>query len=479
MSLTTRLLLYFQAALAMILIAFCTILYGFAHWYIHHEAQDRLDAATSTLIGSLDIEPDNVEWEPRDRDLVIGPGPLGGSIYWFLTDATGAKVDQSPLPGTADLVNEIGLDPNRPMQSSRWLVTHKWAVPPGTSEPDWVRERTGEEIEKGEHPALIFTVGVRTAPIQNTLRTLALALGGVSLLTWLVSLAIGRSVCRRALRPVTEMARAAREMNIDDRQTALPPAGAKGELEDLHSSLSDLLNRLQSALERERRFTAEASHQLRTPIGTILGQVEVALRKPRAAEEYERVLGIVQRQASQLSRSAEGLLFLARADTETQSPAFERLDLAQAIRDLATSLAEHPRHGDLVLEWPVESPFPILAHPSLLRELLFNLVDNAFKYSPPGTPVTLRLDREDRSIRLCVEDRGSGISTADHQRLFQPFFRSDEARRQGIVGTGLGLAIVARIARLFQATISVTSEPGHGTQFQLHFPSQESKEGMI
>jgi signal transduction histidine kinase len=474
MSLTTRLLLFALAALAVVLIGFSITLYALASGYIHWQAQERVALASNTLVASVDIEPDSVEWEPSDRDVKLGTGPLGEPVHWFITDASGRPVDHSPQPGTEDLMAEVRGDPLRATPTgSHWLVVRRLVHPPGKAGEQLIRERTPEEIVKGEHPALIFTVGMRLDRADRALWMLAAGLACLSAVVWLVGVAAGRRVCRWALHPLTEMANAARCMSVKDFAGRLKPPGVSGELDDLHAAINGVLDRLQEVFERERRFTSEASHQLRTPLATILGQIEVAIRRPRTPEEYERTLKVIHRQAAHLAKTVEGLMFLARA-TARGSPALGRIDLAVSMSELLESLAQHPRHPDLILTIDPAPGGPIWvdAHPALLRELAHNLVDNALKYSPPGTPVTVRLFPESGGATLVVEDHGTGVPADDLPHLFEPFFRSSAAR--GVSGSGLGLAVAARIVVAFGARIEAVSQPGEGTRITVSFPRPAS-----
>jgi signal transduction histidine kinase len=476
-SLTTRLLVFFQAALAVVLLIFCSAIYTAARWYVHHQADDAAERATATLVASVDIEPGSVEWEPSDRDVSLGPGPLGGTIHWYITDARGTLIDRNPVPGTAELLTAAGTDPAQPPNVEGWVLSRRLVHPPGARGDQLTRDRTKEEAEKGEYPALVFTTGVRTGPLRAALNTLAAGLAGVALAVWLGALAVGRWVCRRALRPVTEIAEAARSMRAEDAGSRLPPPGARGELEELHAAISGLLGRLHAALGRERRFTAEASHQLRTPLGTILGQVEVALRRPRSQEEYERVLGVVRRQAVGLTHSVEALLFLARSDADSPAPSTELIDLRQWLAECMESLASNPRFSDLSLASDASEPIWIAAHPPLLRELVGNLIDNATKYSEAGTPVVIRARTDDGNATLAVEDRGRGIAESDLPHLFEPFFRSGSVT--GVPGSGLGLAVVARVASAFGGKVGVENRRDGGTRFTVTLPLRVREENFI
>jgi signal transduction histidine kinase len=475
MSLSTRLLLFLQSVLAIILVAFSALLFVAARGYVNRQAAESVERTIATLIASVDIEADSVEWEPSDRNVSLGSGPLGGALYWSITDARGTPVDQSSVQGTQDLIAATK-DLTNPATHKGWLFANRLVHPPGATGPLLTRDRTPEEIEKGEYPALSFTAGVKTAPLDSALQTLALALIGISIGLWLAALAAGRWVCRKALEPVTEMAAAARNMAVENTSQQLPPPGARGELEELHASLSGLLERLRAALARERRFTAEASHQLRTPLATILGQVEVLQRRDRALEEYQRVIGVVNRQATQMAGAVESLLFLARSQADAHPPSLEEIDLAEWIPEYIAGLVDQPRHADLVFDALPNERFPVIAHRPLLRELVHNLVDNAIKYSPPGSPVSLRLSRNGDQTTLSVENEGPPIPAADIPHLFEPFYRSPDSQRRGITGAGLGLAVVARIANLFDARVAAVNPEHGGARFDVTFRSPVSRE---
>ena len=286
----------------------------------------------------------------------------------------------------------------------------------------------------------------------------------------MLALVCGRRLCRHVLGPVTTMARAAQAIRGDRLAFRLPISPTHDELEELGRSINTLLDRLQEAFERQRRFTGDASHQLRTPLTAILGQVEVALRQERDAAEYQRVLRIVERKTKHLRQIVESLLFLARADNEMLIPLFESIDLVPWLSEYLRSWEETPRGQDLRLEYRVDSPVPVLVQPALLAELLNNLVENAAHYSEPGSPIEVTLERDGDSALLGVEDQGIGIAADEIGLLFEPFYRSATTRGRGTSGLGLGLAVADRLARAFKGTIQVSSQPGSGSRFTLRLP---------
>ncbi len=481
LSLTNRLLVTFVGTLALVLGGFSATIYTLAHVYLYRQAEHRLSALLDTLAAAVEVSPDGVEWEPNTRPIGTGDGAT-----WLVTDGQGRVIDR-PKDGAANgLVEEAAatLSHERsaaqlPAPDGPWTVGQRRVLPAPTppSGPAPAEAKPGEV----KYPELILTAGVPLGPVRATLRTVGLALVVVSLLIWTTALAAGRWVCRRALAPVVRVAAAAETMGVADLAERLPRPGTEDELDGLVRSFNGLLDRLQESFDRQRRFTGDASHQLRTPLTAILGQIEVALRRPRPAEEYERVLAGVQRQARHLHQIVEALLFLSRADAETRLPGLEPVDLAGWVAAHLESWREHPRAGDLHVVNKAGTPVPVLAHPVLLAELLDNLLDNAAKYSPPGSPITVVVRGDGSEVVLAVEDRGPGLSPEELAHVFDPFFRTPDARRRGVAGVGLGLAITARLANAMGARVEAESTLGQGSCFAVRFeaPRRTAGAGQI
>jgi signal transduction histidine kinase len=471
MTLSTRLSLFFLTTLALVLVGFSITLYLLARMYLHRQSEERLEAALNTLVAAVEVGPGGVEWEPTERHLSLGPAAFGDQVLWLIGDDLGRIVDRSTQIGAEDFLAEASEHLRISQRSTkrldwegeRWQFRQRWIQP---RQEDAARPIASEPVSKKDekkYPALSITAGVPLGSVQATLRQLAGAQVGLSLAIWLLAMFVGRIVCRRALLPVTKMATSARAMDAADLNERLPVIGTADELEELGRAFNNLLDRLQESFERQRQFTGDASHQLRTPLAAILGQIEVALRRERPVEEYQRVLTTVQNKAEHLHQIIESLLFLARANAEARLPVQETLDLKGWLPGYLPSWKDHPRFGDIIVDAGGVGSTLIKAQPVLLGELLHILLDNACKYSAGGTPITIRLSRADGFVGVAVLDQGCGISVEDQANLFTPFFRSEDVRRRGIQGLGLGLSIAKRLADAFRGILTVESRIGEGS----------------
>jgi heavy metal sensor kinase len=475
LTLTTRLLLFFLGTLALVLAGFSTALYFLASAHLHRQSEERLETSLNTLVAAIEVHPNGVEWEPDVRQLPFDARTFGGVVVWALIDDDCRAVDGSKELAVrerlADVTQQLRTggpaDEHQDWQGERWQFRSRRLA---ATSPDAPQQPVATKYG-WIYPALSITTGVSLEPARATLRQLTVALAGLSVGVWLIAAFVGRAVCRRGLLPVTRMAASARAMTATDLDDRLPAVGTGDELDDLSRSFNGLLDRLQESFERQRRFTGDASHQLRTPLTALLGQLEVALRRERPPEEYQRVLTKVHDKAGHLRRIVESLLFLARADADAQLPERERVDLHDWLPEHLRQWSGHPRFGDIVAANGNDDPFTVQAQPAVLGELLDILFDNACKYSPPGSAIAVRVSRDGNEVCVQIEDRGCGIAEADVPHLFTPFYRSDDARRRGVEGLGLGLSIAQRLARAFGGALTVRSRVGEGSCFTLRLPA--------
>jgi signal transduction histidine kinase len=481
MSLTTRLLLFFLGSLVVVLCGFSSAVYFVAEHHLDRQAAERVEAALNTLGAAVEVTPDGVEWDTTERTLRLAPGPEHEQIVWLVTDGACHVVARSEHPYSAELLSQAPSVFEGRAEASRrvqwrdepWQLAQRWFAPgtPGTP-ASAARPADPKEMK---YPALVVLTALPLQPTLALLHKLLIALVIISLGVLGLASVAGGYVCRRALDPERRMAADARAIEAEAERRIAAPAGGD-ELTDLAVAFNGLLDRLQESVERHRRFAGDASHQLRTPLAALLGQIEVALRRDRSADEYRETLTIAQAKATHLTRIVESLLFLTRASAEAGLPSRERCELGAWLASHVAQWAGHARAADLHVMQPAE-PMAVLTHPVLLGEALNVLLDNACRYSRPGTPIALSLSKSDGRVRIEVADEGQGIEAADLPQLFTPFFRTSEALRANRTGIGLGLSIARRLAVALAGELSVTSEPGRGSRFVLTLAAERASLG--
>lgn len=478
MTLTTRLTLFFLLMQALVLLGFSIALYLLADNYLSQQADERLRTVLHAISGAVEADPDGVEWEPRGREHSLGFAPFEDQVVWYVTDNRGQIVAQSQGANSDRFIAQLSRSPQRaPNQANEahwktnsWSVGQKWIHSNRQSSAQAPTNEDASHQDEAKYGSLSITSGVSLKPLQATMRQLTYTLVGLSMFVWSVSFIVGRIVCRRALLPVQRIAVAAEGIDASDLSQRLTPLSTGDELDRLTHSFNSMLDRLQEAFERQRRFTGEASHQLRTPLTAILGQIEVVLRRERTDAEYQEVLATVHRRAAHLARMVESLLFLARADAESERPALEQVNLTTWLPQLVNTWQEHPRADEINLCAMSQEARIVQAQPELLAEIVNILVDNACKFSEPGTPITISIKQVAEGICLSVEDEGCGIDRDDLANVFQPFVRSSQARIRGLEGVGLGLSIAKRLSEVMGGELTVVSRSKRGSCFTLRLP---------
>jgi signal transduction histidine kinase len=234
-----------------------------------------------------------------------------------------------------------------------------------------------------------------------------------------------------------------------------------------------MLARIESAFLRVTRFTADASHELRTPISLIRAEAEIAVRKTRTNEEYREALRHILLEAERTSSLVEELLSLARADSGRENLNLVALDLRSLIAETANQWRQSVESRNLQFKQAIgDCQLPVLVDCRAVKRLLAILLDNAVKYTPPPGTIELRAEEHNGNAIISVSDTGIGIGKEDQQRIFERFFRVDEARSREIGGAGIGLAIADWIVQQHRGSIAVHSTISNGSTFVVELPLQ-------
>lgn len=331
-------------------------------------------------------------------------------------------------------------------------------------------------VDPSEGEARVVEAGRSYASATETLNAFAFLLTGAVLAALVLSVAGAYLLARAALWPVEAVARSARCIGAGDLSKRLPVARPNDEIGRLATTINDLLARQEAAfarreeaLERQRRFAADASHELRTPLTSITGYARMledwGLKEPEAAKKG---VGRILEQSERMNELVEDLLAVARGD-EKDAP----LELAEGdlgiVAAEAVEAARAAANGKVVIEYvPPKDPVEAAFERDRVYRAAGVLLDNAVKYTPRGGVVTVGVKREDGWARLEVSDTGAGIQAEDLPRVFERFYRADPARSKG--GTGLGLSIARQVATAHGGDIEARSKPGKGSVFSLRLP---------
>jgi len=308
----------------------------------------------------------------------------------------------------------------------------------------------------------------------------------------------GWLLARRALRPVDQMTTAARRIEAEHLGERLGGAEVDDELGRLARTLNEMLARLEAAFAQVRRFSADASHELKTPLTVVKGEIEVALRNRRDPAEYERVLRAVLEEVDSMAHLVEDLLLLSRADAGALKLESGPVELDRLVEEVAKEGEVLGQAKKVHVTIKSLEPLVLRGDGPRLKQLLRNLVDNAVKYSPAGGRVALELRRGARQsgnqatrqlgdppnrqiaqlpngpsvewVEVLVQDTGVGIPAESLPRIFERFYRVDPARARETGGAGLGLCIAKTIAEAHGGAIEVGSTPGVGSTFTVRLP---------
>ena len=354
----------------------------------------------------------------------------------------------------------------------------KW--PPATDEPSYFRlsgagsEDFGSETYYGLSVELQTAAGpmwisvARTegsdALIRSLLREFVLHAIWVSPLLMLATLAIGIFAIRNGLKPVREISRMAASIGPDATSVRLPERNLPTEIMPLVHSINHALDRLAKGFAVQREFTANAAHELRTPLAIITS----ALETMKGNSELEKLRTDVAR----MNRLVEQLLRVARLDAVALE--FGTVDLNKVASSVVAAMAPWAiAQGKAIAFAGTEWPVNVKANAHALEDALRNLIENAAAHAPPGTEVTVTVDR---AGRIDVADRGSGVPRKDRENIFKRFWRGAGEKKEG---AGLGLAIVNEIMRAHRGSVSVADNPGGGALFTLSFPPVQAADSKI
>jgi heavy metal sensor kinase len=308
-------------------------------------------------------------------------------------------------------------------------------------------------------------------PVEELAGVLAV---GLPLTIFLACLG-GYFVAGHSLAPIAHMVALARRITAESLSQRLPVRNPHDEIGTLATIFNETLTRLEQSFNGLRRFAADASHELRTPVAALRAIGEAGLQAHSDdARRLAETLGQMLEESNRLTNLIDALLVLARADSGKLPVSLEPVNaiaLANEARDLVGVLAEEKKQQIMIKTQEEGAPVPpVMADRELLRLALLNLLDNAIRYSPPGTPITLSVESEGANVAINVSDRGPGIAVTHQEKIFERFYRIDAARSRATGGSGLGLAIARSVLQSQCGSLQLTSQEGNGSTFHIRLP---------
>ena len=455
-----RLTLWSMVLLAAILTSFSGVLYVALRVTLYDNLDDTLDGSAALISGLHGTDSGGVP-----QPLLESDNPTEGESFWRILDLSGqverqAGIEIAGYPAGDPDVIQAALDGQEVFQTVQ-------------ASEGYFRVYTAPIIRDGR-VAGIVQQGLALDDVLQILAafrvTFALGLPAALLLTF----AGGQLLARRALGPVDAITRAARSISARDLSQRLHMDLPDDELGRLARTFDAMIERLDDSFRRQRRFTADASHELRTPLTVIKGDVSLALTRPRDADHYRHVLSELDEEVDQMLRLVERLLALARTDVVGWKVELNLVDVSGLLTDLCDQMAAVAGAKGLELVVQIAPSLTAQLDWDAVSQILLNLLDNAFKYTPAPGRVRVSCHRstvDSSMIDIAVSDSGKGIPAEHLSRIFDRFYRVDSARSRELGGAGLGLAIAREFAMAHGGDLLVHSVPGEGSTFTLRLPA--------
>jgi len=445
------------------------VVLGATGWALYARVDSQLSAALDRNLRLRAADLTVLVQQPRATPSLAaaGGGALieRGEVYAQLLDAHGAVLDATPPLGKAALLTSAEL---KAVLGGGPIVGERDRVP-GLDEPSRLLatplQRQGRRV--------VLVVGATAEDRAETLSSLRGAILVAGSLALVLATLVGYRLAGLALRPVEAMRRRAAEISASTPGERLPVAHTRDEVERLGSTLNDMLGRLEDAIERERGFVADAGHELRTPLALLRTELELALRHGHDPAGLREAVRAASEEVERLSRLADGLLLIARADSGSLELRREPLVADDLLETIVTRFAWRAEDSERPLAWRGASGLVVEGDRLRLEQALDNLVENALRHGA-GAVTLEAAETGDGRVELHVRDEGPGLPPSFVPRAFERFTRPDPDR--GVPGSGLGLAIVRAVAVAHGGDALAANRPGGGADVWVVLPARAASQ---
>lgn len=471
-SIRSKLTAWYVVLLGIILILFSTLLYFFLSKRLYESIDNSLKVSASVVGKTALMKYATVPLPGMEyfMEQFLGFGNL--NKFYRIYDESGnvgsrsKNIDASQFPLTQLAYSN----------SLEGKVTYETFIAPGNHS---IRVITMPIMKEGKLGNLI-QVGTSLENVKETLNGLRIFLFTAVPSVLLLATLVGRFMARRALKPVAKITQTARDIGSGvDLSKRIPVSEVKDEIGLLANTFNDMMERLENSFKHIRQFSGDASHELRTPLTVLKGQSELVLSKVRTPKEYQDVLSSNLEEINYMTRVIDDLSALAKSDELKIKMDLKPVDLGSIIEEVC-------RHAEIIAsEKNIEiiisylEPVKIPADAVRIRQMVWNLMHNAIKYTMSGGRVKISLQDKEVWALLTVEDTGIGIPEDDLPLIFNRFYRVDKARSREEGGSGLGLSICKYIVEAHKGEIEVESKVGQGTKFKIRLPLEKARKKVL
>jgi heavy metal sensor kinase len=452
-SIKFRLTVWYLVALAVMLVLFGTMAYfmlsNSLYQSLDTSLRTRAAQVQSSLLSNGPILSDGGTGETSQTTLLHGTN-------WMLLQESGSLIGTE---GVDDL-------------AAKALTGRISFANVKTADGEVIRLCATPVITEESGVTLAIIVGRSLSETEDVLRTFRNILAIAGATTAVLAGIGGLVLASQVLRPIDRMTQTARVIGESDLSRRIE-VRSDDELGRLALTLNQMIERLEMAFKRQRQFTADASHELRTPVAVIRAESTLALRRERTEDDYRKSLDLISQETRRMSAVIDKLLFLARSDAGKEQLDFEEVDLKEVLSNLSPDVEVLCEERGLHFNpGPLEN-LVVRGDRTRLQQLFLNLLANAIRYTPSGGRISVSAIRQGEAAVIAVRDTGIGISEEHLPHIFERFYRVDEARSRVDGGAGLGLSICQHIVKVHDGKIEVESRVGEGSTFTVFLPLVE------
>lgn len=459
----TRLTVWYATLLTISLLAFA-LAFSYSLYVVYMNRLDNQITSVANMMVHTVVRPSGQLMLPRDFDVILERffGIRTAGNYIQVLEPHGGVVARSSnletfsLPMSPDTYVSA-LQGHTIIETVRKLGRYPVRI---VTKPIFLREKV----------VAIVQVGSSLEGLDEIFHPLAYIFGIGIIASVATASVVGSFLARKALKPVAEITGMARRIGAENLNERLDIEVAQDEIGRLASTINEMIERLEKSFRQIKQFTADASHELKTPLTILKGEMEMALRSKDDVEYMREVLKSSLEEIDRMSYIVRNLLDLAKMDVEKEAMPRDRVDLDRVFAERFEHFRKHAHENGIRMEMLRAAPSVVLGDQVRLSQLLFNLIDNAIKYTHQGGSVELSLDHDGGMAEIRVKDTGVGISREDIPYIFDRFYRVDKARTREVGGAGLGLSICREIAVSHGGTLTVESAPGAGSTFIARLP---------